>query len=77
MTFLRSIKKGQKRFAKALLMLFAAFLIFGGPTYLIYILDKLDLPRLVILPIGLVAFVAGLILFTYLSKEDTKTETSS
>ena len=69
MAFLRSFKKGQKNFAKALLRLFAVFLIFGGPTYLLYILDKLEIPRLFILLIGLAAFAAGIVLFVYLSEE--------
>ena len=77
MAFLRPLKKGQKRFGKALLMLFAAFLIFGGPTYLLYILDKLEIPRLFILLIGLAAFTAGIILFAHLSKEEGKVEASS
>ena len=37
-------------------MLFAVFLIFGGPTYLLYILDKLEIPRLFILIVGLAVF---------------------
>jgi len=77
MAFLRSLKKGQKRFAKALLRLFAVFLIFGGPTYLLYILDKLEVPRLLVLLVGLAAFTAGIILFVYLSKEEGKVEASS
>ena len=72
MAFLRSLKKGQKRFAKALLRLFAVFLIFGGPTYLLYVLDNLKVPRLIILPVGLAAFIAGIILFVYSSKEEGK-----
>ncbi len=58
-------------------MLIAAFLIFGGPTYLLYILDKLEIPRLFILLIGLAAFTAGIILFAYLSKEEGKVEAST
>jgi len=77
MAFLQSLKKGQKSFTKALLMLFAVFLIFGGPTYLIYILNQLEIPRLLILLIGLAAFTVGIILFAYLSKEEGKVETSS
>ena len=77
MAFLQSLKKGQKSFAKALLMIFAVFLIFGGPTYLIYILDRLEIPRLLNILIGLAAFTVGIILFAYLSKEEGKVETSS
>ena len=72
MAFLRSLKEGKKSFAKALIRLFAVFLIFGGPTYLLYILDKLEIPRLLVLFVGLAAFAAGIILFVYLSKEEEK-----
>ena len=74
MAFLRSLKKEQKSFANALLRLFAVFLIFGGPTYLLYILDKLEVPRLLVLFAGLAAFIAGIVLFAYLSKEEGKVE---
>jgi hypothetical protein len=73
MAFLRSLRKRQKSFAKALLRLFAVFLIFGGPTYLLYILDKLEVPRLLVLLIGLAAFAAGIFLFVYLSEEEAST----
>ena len=77
MAFLRPLMKGQKRFVKALLMLFAAFLIFGGPTYLLYILDKMEIPRLLILLIGLAAFTTGITLFAHLSKEEGKVKAST
>jgi len=77
MAFFRPSKKGQKRFAKALLTVIAAFLIFGGPTYLLYILDKMEIPRLFILLIGLAALTAGIILFAHLSKEEGKVEAST
>jgi len=76
MAFLQSSKKGQKNFAKALLRLFAVFLIFGGPTYLLYILDKLEIPRLPVLLVGLAAFTVGIILFVNLSKEEGKEASS-
>jgi hypothetical protein len=76
MAFLQSFKKGQNSFAKALLRLFAVFLIFGGPTYLLYILDQLEIPRLGILLVGLAAFTLGIILFVYLSKEEGKEASS-
>jgi len=77
MPFFRPLKKGQKRFVKGFLMLFAAFLIFGGPTYLLYILDKMGLPRLSLLLIGPAAFIAGVILFARLSKEEGKVKAST
>ena len=72
MTFLRSLRKRQKNFAKALLRLFAVFLVFGGPTYLLYILDKLEVPRLLVLLVGVAAFAAGIVLFVYLSEDEGK-----
>ena len=58
-------------------MVIAAFLIFGGPTYLLYILDKLEIPRLFILLVGLATLTAGIILFAYLSKEEGKVKAST
>ncbi len=52
--------------------LLAVFLIFGGPTYLLYVLDRLEVPRLVVLLVGLAAFTAGVFLFVYLSEEEGK-----
>jgi len=77
MAFLQSLKKVQKSFVKALLLLFAVFLIFGGPTYLLYILDRLGIPRLLNFLIGLAAFTVGIILFAYSSKEEGKVATPS
>ena len=70
--FLQQLKKGQKSFTKAFLRLFAVLLIFGGPTYLLYILDKLNIPRLIILVVGLAALIAGIILYAYLSEGEEK-----
>ena len=61
-----------KEAVRALLMLLAAFLTFGGPTYLIYILEKMDAPHLLSLPIGLASFTVGIILFVYLLKGERK-----
>ena len=61
-----------KEMVRALLMLLAALLTFGGPTYLLYILEKLDVPRFLSLPIGLASFTVGLILFVYLLKGERK-----
>ncbi len=72
MAFFRSLKKGERSFINALLRLFAVFLIFAGPTYLLYILDRLEVPRLLVILIGLAAFTAGIIFFAYLSKEEGK-----
>jgi len=66
-----------KEMVRALLMLLAALLTFGGPTYLIYVLKKLDVPHLISLLIGLASFTVGLTLFVYLLKGERKVETST
>ena len=69
MAFLENLKKS-KGFRRGLMIFFAALLTFGGPTYLMFILNEVELPRLLILAAGLVSLVAGLILFTYTLKEE-------
>jgi len=61
-----------KEVVKALLMLFAALLTFGGPTYFLYVLEKLDVPRILSLLIGLASLTVGLSLFVYLLKGERK-----
>ena len=68
MAFLEKMKKSQG-FMQGLIILFAALLTFGGPTYMMLILNEVGLPRLLILAAGLVSLVAGLVLFTYLLNE--------
>ena len=66
----------QKRFVKVTLTLLAAFLTFGGPTYLIYFFKGLIASQSLLALLGLVSFTAGLILFTQLiGKEKTKAST--
>lgn len=57
---------------RALLMLLAAFLTFGGPTYLLYILEKLDVPNLLSLLIGLTSLTVGVVIFVYLLKGERR-----
>ena len=59
-----------KKAVRALLMLVAAFLTFAGPTYLLYILEKLDVHRLLSIFIGLTSFTVGIVIFVYLLKEE-------
>jgi hypothetical protein len=66
-----------KEAVKGLLMLFAALLTFGGPTYLLYIFDKLNIPHLLSILIGLASFTAGLVLFVYLLKGERKVGVSA
>lgn len=65
-----------KKAVRALLMLLAAILTFGGPTYLLYILERLDVPRLLSLLIGLASLTVGIVIFVYLLKEERKVEAS-
>lgn len=59
-----------ERIAKAVLTSIAALLTFGGPTYLMYVLEKLGVPHLLYLLLGLASFTAGVILFIHvLGKE--------
>ena len=57
---------------RALLMLLAAFLTFGGPTYLLYILEKLDVPNLLSLLFGLTSLTVGVVIFVYLLKGERR-----
>ena len=50
------------RSVRVILMILAAFLIFGGPTYLIFVLRNF-LPYTVLISLGLISFLLGLILF--------------
>jgi len=67
--FLLSSKEEQRRSIKAALTLIAAFLVFGGPTYLLFFLQRLNLPYLLLVLIGLLSFVVGIILLTKLIEE--------
>jgi uncharacterized membrane protein SpoIIM required for sporulation len=64
-------KKPKPKFSiiKVTLMLISAFLVFGGPTYLVYILNKLHIHYLITILIGLFSFAVGLIILTHLIKE--------
>lgn len=66
-----------ERFAKTVLTIFAVLLIFGGPTYLMYILQRLGIPSVLFTIVGLAAFTAGVILFMHLAKEDEKSKAST
>lgn len=57
-----------------MLTLLAAFLTFGGPTYLIYVLKRWIIPQVLLALLGLASLTAGLILFMRLIGEEGKTE---
>jgi len=62
---MEKLKKSLKisgRTAKAILTFLAALLTFGGPTYLMYVLEKLGVPYLLYILLGLASFTAGVIL---------------
>jgi hypothetical protein len=67
--FLGNLKKS-KGFIRGLIIFFASLLTFGGPTYMMLILNEVELPRLLILAAGLITLVAGLALFTITLKEE-------
>jgi len=70
-------KAAKERFVRAVLMLLAAFLTFGGPTYLFYILEELAFPHLISLLLGLASFAMGIILFVYLLEGEEKVGAST
>lgn len=70
-------KAGKERFVRAVLMFLAASLTFGGPTYLLYILEELAFPHLISLLLGLASFTMGIILFAYLLEGEGKVGAST
>jgi lipopolysaccharide export LptBFGC system permease protein LptF len=68
MMFFFSSKETQKKSVRAGLMVLAAFLVFGGPTYLLYALQQVTIPYPFLALFGLASFVVGLFLFMRLMK---------
>jgi len=71
--YMKKARKGWRipeRFVRAALTIFAVLLIFGGPTYLMYILQRLGIPSILFTIVGLASFTAGIILFLHLVKEE-------
>ncbi len=62
--------EARKRFVKAILILLAAFLTFGGPTYLIYALNRWGVPHAFLILLGLASLLLGLGLFMQIGKEE-------
>ena len=69
MAFLENLKNS-KGFMRGLIIFFAALLTFGGPTYLMLILNEVNLPRLLTIVGGIVSLAAGLFLFTITLKSE-------
>jgi len=63
--------KMRNRSVRVVLLVLAAFLILGGPTYLIFILRKFLLYSFLV-SLGLASFVVGLILFMLLLSGEGK-----
>jgi hypothetical protein len=70
--FLVLSKEELRRFIKAVMLPFSALLMFGGPTYAILFLQKLNIPYIILVPVGFALFTAGLILFLRSIKEEVK-----
>jgi hypothetical protein len=69
--FLKNLKK-TKGFMRGLLIFFAAILTFGGPTYMMLILNEANLPRFLILGAGIVSLILGLALFVIILPDEKK-----
>ena len=67
--FFRQSKETKRASFRAFLMLLAAFLVFGGPTYLMYVLQQVITLYPLVLLLGIASFIVGLFLFTRLIKE--------
>jgi hypothetical protein len=71
-------KAGKETFVRLVLMLLAAGLTFGGPTYLWYFIErKLHFPHLISLLLGLASLTVGISLFVYLLKGEGKAGAST
>ena len=66
--------KQKEKFLKATLTLLAAFLMFAGPTYLLFILQKLGVPHVLLVLCALASFTAGVTLILHLTKGKAKLE---
>jgi len=67
--FFQLSKETKRRSLRAFLMLLAAFLVFGGPTYLMYAFQEVIAFYPLVVLLGIASFIVGLVLFTRLIKE--------
>jgi len=67
-------KGDQRRVVNVLLIVLAAFLMFGGPTYLLYAVLPLPIPYSFLVLLGLASFAVGIFLFLRLHGKESKTE---
>lgn len=63
----------EKTWIRSILTVFSVSLIIGGPTYLIYILQRFGVPQPLLLLIGLASFTIGIIFFMGLAREEKRT----
>jgi hypothetical protein len=52
-----------KTFVKVLLTLLSVALMFMGPTYFIYVLQRFSIPYVILVLLGLASFALGVVLF--------------
>ncbi len=71
---MKRIWKDKEKLLKATQILLAAFLMFIGPTYLLYILQRMGVPHALLLLTALSSFTAGLILIFHLAREEKELE---
>lgn len=71
LAFFMSPKELQKRFLKVFITLGSVFLMFGGPSYLLYGLQVVKVPYRIAVLTGLVSLVAGIILFLRFVPKET------
>ncbi len=65
------LKKGAWKGAfRVILILIAAILTFGGPTYILMILQRLDVPQPLLVLLGLASLTVGIVLLAKFVKEE-------
>ncbi|UCH69718.1 MAG: hypothetical protein JSV29_05560 [Candidatus Bathyarchaeota archaeon] len=72
LAFAMSVREEQERCFKVLVTLASVFLMFGGPTYLIYGLQAAKVPYLYSTLIGLASFVTGIVIFLRFVIKETR-----
>jgi len=65
-----SKKRERKGVFRAILILIAAILTFGGPTYFLMILNRLDVPQQLLVLLGLASLTVGIVLLAKFVKEE-------
>jgi hypothetical protein len=63
----------EKAWIRSIVTVFSVLLMLGGPTFFIYILQRLGVPYPLLILIGLGSFTIGIILFMGLAKEEETT----